>query len=109
MSISFREYNMAQLRKRQVHFADYKAIKDEIIEISEQRFENILTTRLKEFKAEIVSDIDKRFNDVDKKINDLDQKFEQKFKIVFWILGIFITLYIATYSILLNIIIGLKK
>ena len=41
-------------------FDEYKAIKDEIIDISELRFENILARRLKEFKNGLIQEIDDR-------------------------------------------------
>jgi hypothetical protein len=47
---------MAQAR-RKVMFDEYKTIKDEIIAISEQRFENILTKRLEEFRKSIISEM----------------------------------------------------
>ena len=88
---------MAQLR-RKVQFDEYKTIKDEIIAVSEQRYENILTKRLSEFKKELMGEADKRFEEVDK-----------KFHVVYWIFGIFITLYLATYTILLNLVLNLRK
>ncbi len=53
-------------------FDEYKTIKDEIIEISEQRFENILTKRLKEFKVSLMEEINMR-------IDALENKFSTKF------------------------------
>ncbi len=58
--------------KEPLTFDEYKTIKDEIIEISEQRFENILTKRLKEFKISLMEEINMR-------IDALDNKFSTKF------------------------------
>ena len=77
--------------KKAVSFDEYKTIKDEIIEISEQRFENILTKRLqsfkKEFKSELMGELnprfdameakfDARFGAIDAKFDGLDGKFD---------------------------------
>ena len=60
-----------------ISFNDYKHIKDEI---SEQRFENILTRRLSEFKKSLVEEQDVRFNAIDTRINSLESKFESRFE-----------------------------
>jgi len=63
-----------------ISFNDYKHITDEIIEISEQRFENILTRRLSEFKKSLMVEQDVRFNAIDTRINSLESKFESRFE-----------------------------
>ncbi len=65
--------------QKAVSFDEYKTIKDEIIEISEQRFENILTKRLqsfkKEFKSELMTELVPRFDAIDIKFNAIDARF----------------------------------
>ncbi|PKL37667.1 MAG: hypothetical protein CVV44_15090 [Spirochaetae bacterium HGW-Spirochaetae-1] len=69
----------AKKSTRQVSFSDYKALKDEIIEISEQRFENILTKRLKENNRKLIDEIfarlEPRFDAIDAKFNAIDSRF----------------------------------
>ena len=52
---------MAVAKKKRANktlsFDQYKAVKDEIIDISEQRFANLLTKRLKEFKNEFKDEL----------------------------------------------------
>ncbi len=66
--------------RKGVSFDEYKSIKDEIIEISEQRFENILTKRLlsfkKEFKSELMAELIPRFDAIDIKFDAIDTKFD---------------------------------
>ena len=62
--------------RKPVSFDEYKSIKDEIIEISEQRFENILTRRLKEFKKELMNDLAPKFDAIDSRFDAIDSKFE---------------------------------
>lgn len=58
-------------------FDEYKTIKDEIIEISAERYENILNKRLHEFKKDIKSElmtvINPRF---DAMLNIMNARFE---------------------------------
>lgn len=65
--------------RKDVSFDEYKSIKDEIIEISEQRFENILTKRLhsfkREFKSELMAELIPRFDAIDTRFNAIDTKF----------------------------------
>lgn len=71
-----------------VSFNEYKLLKDEIIEISEQRFLNILNKRLAEFKREIMEEIDIRFAAIDARFNSL----EKRISFLTWFLPVFITL-----------------
>ncbi len=88
--------------KGSLSFDEYKAIKDEIIEISEHRFENILTKRLKEFKNSLMEELntkfdamDSKFDAIDSKFNAIDSKFdslEKRLTFITWFLPLFITL-----------------
>ncbi len=100
--------------KESLTFDEYKTIKDEIIEISEQRFENILTKRLKEFKASLMEEINLRIDALDNKFTTkfdaIDSKFDAKFdgmnskfgslekRMTFltWFLPVFMTLLMLT-------------
>lgn len=103
--------------KEPLTFDEYKTIKDEIIEISEQRFENILTKRLKEFKISLMEEINMRidtldnkfsikFDAIDSKFNAIDAKFdgmnskfgslEKRMTFLTWFLPVFITLLMLT-------------
>ena len=63
-------------RKKNITFDEYKTVKDEIIKISEERFENLLTRRLKEFKNELMNDLKPRFDAIDAKFQAIDTKFQ---------------------------------
>jgi hypothetical protein len=60
-------------------FDVYKSIKDEIIEISELRFENILTKKLDkfrhDFKAELMEELNPRFEAIDTRFDAIDARF----------------------------------
>ncbi len=98
-------------------FDEYKTIKDEIIEISEQRFENILTKRLKEFKVSLMEEInmridalenkfstkfdaiDSRFEAIDSKFDGMNSKFgslEKRMTFLTWFLPVFMTMLMLT-------------
>ena len=72
-------------------FDEYKTIKDEIIEISAERYENILNKRLHEFKkdikSELMAEINPRFDAMDKRLTLLT-----------WLIPLFITLATAIIS-----------
>lgn len=61
-------------------FDEYKTIKDEIIEISELRFENLLTKKLdqfrRDFKKDLMDEINSRFDAIDSKFSAIDSKFD---------------------------------
>jgi hypothetical protein len=57
-------------------FDEYKTIKDEIIEISEQRFENIITRRLKEFKKSLMEELNVKFDAINERFNAIYSKFD---------------------------------
>jgi len=67
-------------------FTDYKQLKDEIIEISEQRFENILTRRFTEFKKSLMEEINARFLSMesrfDSKLDAMESRFIGKFNAI---------------------------
>jgi hypothetical protein len=60
-------------------FDQYKSIKDEIIEISEMRFENLLTRTLdqfrRDFKKELMDELHPRFNTIDMHFDAIDLRF----------------------------------
>ncbi|MBN1498007.1 MAG: hypothetical protein JXA07_14635 [Spirochaetes bacterium] len=61
-------------------FDVYKSIKDEIIEISEMRFENILTKKLNafrvDFKKELMDELNPRFESIDSRFDAINLKFD---------------------------------
>jgi uncharacterized protein YdcH (DUF465 family) len=61
-------------------FDAYKTIKDEIIEISELRFENILNKKFdafrRDFKKELMGEIDAKFEGIYARFNSMDSKFK---------------------------------
>ncbi len=95
--------------KKAVSFDEYKTIKDEIIEISEQRFENILTKRLqsfkKEFKTELMSELNPRFDAIetkfDAKFSAIDHRFdsiEKRLSFLTWFMPVLITLILTAFK-----------
>jgi hypothetical protein len=78
--------------KDSLTFDEYKTIKDEIIEISEQRFENILTKRLREFKNSLMEELNIKFDAMDSKFSSL----EKRMTFLTWFLPVFITLLMLT-------------
>jgi len=102
--------------KKAVSFDEYKTIKDEIIEISEQRFENILTKRLqsfkKEFKSELMGELnprfdaieakfDARFGAIDAKFGAIDSRFdsvEKRLSFLTWFMPVLITLILTAFK-----------
>ena len=78
----------AKKRTPTTSFDEYKAIKDEIIEISEQRFENILTKRLLEFKKSLISELSTEFKSIDNRFESI----EKRITFLTWFLPVFITL-----------------
>ena len=86
----------ARKTKESVSFDEYKAIKDEIIEISEQRFENILTKRLKEFKSSLVGELNVKFEAMDSKFDSL----EKRLTFITWFLPVFMTILMLTMKFL---------
>ncbi|MCP4135752.1 MAG: hypothetical protein GY754_32590, partial [bacterium] len=63
----------------EVPFDRYKAIKDEIIDVSEHRYENILVARFKEFKTSLITEVlEPRFKEINTKIGALDAKIDTK-------------------------------
>lgn len=81
---------MAEIR-RKIMFDEYKTIKDEIIAVSEQKFENMLTKQFKEFKIEIINEMDRRFNENDRQFTDVDKRLN----VIYWLFGITISIIIA--------------
>ncbi|MCP4135753.1 MAG: hypothetical protein GY754_32595 [bacterium] len=66
-------------KNKEVPFDRYKAIKDEIIDVSEHRYENILVARFKEFKTSLITEVlEPRFKEIDSRFNFLDSKFDTK-------------------------------
>jgi len=95
--------------KKAVSFDEYKTIKDEIIEISEQRFENILTKRLhsfkKEFKSELMGELNPRFDAIetkfDAKFGAIDHRFdsvEKRLSFLTWFMPVLITLILTAFK-----------
>jgi hypothetical protein len=61
-------------------FDEYKSIKDEIIEISELRFENILNKKFdafrRDFKKELMVELDAKFDAMNSRFNAIDSRFD---------------------------------
>ena len=61
-------------------FDEYKSIKDEIIEISEMRFENLLTNKLdqfrRDFRKELMDELNPRFDTIDSRFDTIDSRFD---------------------------------
>jgi len=88
----------AKKSPRQVSFSDYKALKDEIIEISEQRFENILTKRLEENNRKIIEEMTERFQP---RFDANDIRFdslEKRITFMTWFIPIVITLVMTAFK-----------
>ncbi len=67
-------------QKKSITFDEYKSLKDEIIEISEQRFEVLLNNKFNSFEVKILNLIESKFNpkfeSIDSKFEVIDSKFE---------------------------------
>jgi hypothetical protein len=89
-------------------FDEYKTIKDEIIEISELRFENLLTNKLdqfrRDFKKELMDELNPRFDAIDTKFAAIDSKFET-LKWSVWSLPLVMTVLMALFTLLLKFVI----
>ncbi len=100
-------------------FDEYKSIKDEIISISEHRYENLLNRKFdefrKSFKKELMDElnprfdaIDVRFGAIDSKFDAMDSKFDSmnsRFSIItwsIWSLPIFMTVILAVFTLLIK-------
>jgi hypothetical protein len=61
-------------------FDEYKSIKDEIIEISELRFENILNKKFdafrRDFKKELMVELDAKFDAMNSRFDAIDSRFD---------------------------------
>ena len=105
-------------------FDVYKSIKDEIIEISEMRFENILTKKLNafrvDFKKELMDELNPRFDAIDSKFDAIDSKFDAmdsrfesmnaQFSMVkwsIWSMPVVMSVILAIFTLLLKFIVKL--
>jgi hypothetical protein len=65
-------------------FDEYKSIKDEIISISELRYENLLNRKFdefrKSFKKELMDELNPRFDAIDARFEAMDSKFDARFE-----------------------------
>ncbi len=90
-------------------FDEYKTIKDEIIEISELRFENLLTKKLdqfrRDFKKDLMDELNPRFNAIDSKFDAINSKFET-LKWSVWSLPLVMTVLMALFTLLMKYVIG---
>jgi hypothetical protein len=61
-------------------FDEYKSIKDEIISISELRYENLLNRKFdefrKSFKKELMDELNPRFEAIDARFDAIDARFD---------------------------------
>ncbi|OHD68324.1 MAG: hypothetical protein A2W19_17150 [Spirochaetes bacterium RBG_16_49_21] len=96
-------------------FDEYKSIKDEIIEISELRFENLLTKKLdqfrRDFKKELMDEINARFDGNNAKFDAINSRFGsidskiETLKWSVWSLPLVMTVLMALFTILLKYVI----
>ncbi len=63
-------------KEKNITFDEYKTVKDEIIKISEERFENLLTKRLNEFRKDFKREL---MNELNPRFDAIDAKFSSKF------------------------------
>ena len=89
-------------RKKNITFDEYKSVKDEIIKISEERFENLLTKRLnefrKDFKNELMNELNPKFQAIDTKFQAIDSRFdslEKRLGFITWFLPAFISIIVV--------------
>jgi hypothetical protein len=75
--------NMTKSATKTPSFDEYKSIKDEIISISELRYENLLNRKFdefrKSFKKELMDELNPRFDAINTKFDAIDSKFDAKF------------------------------
>ncbi len=96
-------------------FDEYKTIKDEIIEIIEMRFENLLTRKLdqfrRDFKKELIDEVNARFDAIDSKFEANDSKFNaldskiETLKWSVWSLPLVMTVLMALFTLLLKYVV----
>jgi hypothetical protein len=79
-------------------FDEYKSIKDEIISISELRYENLLNRKFdefrKSFKKEIMDELDPKFEAINSSISII--------KWSIWSMPIFMTVILAVFTLLIK-------
>jgi len=107
---------MAKTAVKSPTFDEYKTIKDEIIEISELRFENLLTKKLdqfrRDFKKELMDELNPRFDAIDSKFDAIDSKFDainSKFETLkwsVWSLPLVMTVLMALFTLLMKYVGG---
>lgn len=89
-------------------FDEYESTKDEIIEISEMRFENLLTWKLdqfrRDFKKELMDELNARFDAFDLKFGAIDSKIET-IKWSVWSLPLVMTVLMALFTLLLKYVV----
>ena len=87
-----------------ISFDDYKSLKNEIIEISEQRFENILTKRLEKTKKDIIHDIsgkfDLRFDIIETKYDARFNSLEKRMTFLTWFLPVLISVLLTLFKVI---------
>ena len=93
-------------------FDEYKSIKDEIIEISELRFENILNKKFdafrRDFKKELMVELDAKFDAIDSKFDAIDSKIAsvastiETLKWSVWSLPVIMTVLMALFTLALK-------
>lgn len=100
---------MAKTAVKSPTFDEYKTIKDEIIEISELRFENLLTKKLdqfrRDFKKELMDELNPRFDAIDSKFDAINSKFET-LKWSVWSLPLVMTVLMALFTLLMKYVVG---
>ncbi len=83
-------------------FDEYKSIKDEIISISELRYENLLNRKFdefrKSFKKEIMDELNPKFEVIDVKFETI----KSTMSIIKWSMPIFMTVILAVFTLLIK-------
>jgi hypothetical protein len=90
-------------------FDEYKSIKDEIISISELRYENLLNRKFEEFRKSFKKEI---MDELNPKFEAIDAKFETKFEAInstmsiikwsIWSMPLFMAVILAVFTILIK-------
>ncbi len=82
-------------------FDEYKTIKDEIIEISEMWFENLLTRKLDQFRRDFNKEL---MDELNPRFEAIDSKFET-IKWSVWSLPLIMTVLMALFTLLLKYVV----
>ncbi len=77
-------------RKKNITFDEYKSVKDEIIEISEKRFEVLLNKKFELFETKILNLMESKLNPKFEAIDSKFESLEKQMGFIKWFLPAFI-------------------